>query len=440
MTCSSHSGPSRFSMRAVVSPRRAPISTTRRAPAASITGAMTSSQSGNIPELPSPRWPEGERLARTPGWWPGGGALWSSGHVVLTLGGTMGDTSSYLETALADPLVASTPDEALVRADELACGGRCLDAIEVLRDVRATDGNPELDRRLTALRHQAFRELPSDAGPLPALRAPAGSPAPAGTLAEITPAELTASAVRRAILGGGGLLVRGLLAEHVERLVAGIDAAFTARARAVSGEDGGSWYSPLRLGRDEARSLARHFVAGDNALLACDSPRLVNDILDLYERIGLRRVVTDYLHERPVLSANKCTLRHVRLESGTDWHQDGAFLGEGIRALNVWVALSDCGVDAPGLDLVPLRLDSVLPTGTGGAIFGWAVGPDVVDGLKDQAPVIRPALRAGDVMLFDELFLHRTAIDQSMTKRRYAIEAWFFAPSAYPAAQVPLVW
>jgi hypothetical protein len=68
------------------------------------------------------------------------------------------------------------------------------------------------------------------------------------------------------------------------------------------------------------------------------------------------------------------------------------------------------------------------------------VGPDVVDGLNDRAPVVRPAFRAGDVMLFDELFLHRTAIDPSMTKRRYAIEAWFFAPSAYPAGQVPLVW
>ena len=43
-------------------------------------------------------------------------------------------------------------------------------------------------------------------------------------------------------------------------------------------------------------------------------------------------------------------------------------------------------------------------------------------------------------MLFDELFLHRTAIDGSMSKRRYAVESWFFAPSAYPAGQVPLVW
>ena len=352
----------------------------------------------------------------------------------------MGDTSAYLETDVAGPLVASSPDDALDRADELASRGRCLDAIDVLRGIRAIDVDPDVDRRLTALRHQAFGELSTSIEPQPAPRYPATSPFPPGTLAEIEPAELTAAAVRHAVRGCGALLVRGLVAEHVERLVKGIDAAFAARTRAVSGGDGEAGYHPLRLGRAEAQSLGRHFVAGDNALLACDSPRFLNDLLDLYEQIGLRRVVTDYLHERPVLSANKCTLRHVRLESGTDWHQDGAFLGKGIKALNVWVALTDCGADAPGLDLVPLRLDDVLPTGTGGAIFDWAVGPDVVDGLQDRAPVVRPTFRAGDVMLFDELFLHRTAIDASMTKRRYAIEAWFFAPSAYPAGQVPLVW
>jgi hypothetical protein len=352
----------------------------------------------------------------------------------------MGDTSTYLEANVAGQPAASSPTETLARADELATDGRCLDAIDLLRRVRAADADPEVDRRLTALRHQAFRELPGPGEPQPDHQTATTTAAPVGTLAEVGPAELTASVVREAILGCGGLQVRGLLADHVERLVDGIDAAFAARERVGSGGDGGAWFHPLRLGRAEAQSLGRNFVAGDNALLACDSPRFLNDLLDLYEQIGLGRVATAYLGERPVLSANKCTLRHVRLESGTDWHQDGAFLGKGIKALNVWVALTDCGVDAPGLDLVPVRLDGVLPTGTGGAIFDWAVGPDVVEGLKDRAPVVRPAFRAGDVMLFDELFLHRTAIDPSMTERRYAIEAWFFAPSAYPAGQVPLVW
>jgi hypothetical protein len=351
----------------------------------------------------------------------------------------MGDTSASFETDVAGPLVASAADAALARADELAAAGRCLDAIDVLRGVRAEDVDPDVDRRLTALRHQAFRELAASDEPRPAPLTPAASPVPAGTLAEIEPAELTAAVVRQAIEGCGGLLVRGLLADHVDQLVHGIDTAFAARERG-RGEHAGAWYHPIWLEQAEAQSLGRNWVAGGSALLACDSPRVVNDVLDLYEQIGLRRVVNEYLQERPVLSANKCTLRHVPPESGTDWHQDGAFLGKGIKALNVWVALTDCGIDAPGLDLVPLRLDDVLPTGTGGAYFDWAVGPEVVAGLEDRAPVVRPTFHAGDVMLFDELFLHRTAVDEAMTERRYAIEAWFFAPSAYPSGQVPLVW
>ena len=58
----------------------------------------------------------------------------------------------------------------------------------------------------------------------------------AGTLAEVERDDLTAAAVRGAILDCGALLVRGLLAEHVERLVAGIDTAFAAKAKASDGE------------------------------------------------------------------------------------------------------------------------------------------------------------------------------------------------------------
>jgi hypothetical protein len=35
--------------------------------------------------------------------------------------------------------------------------------------------------------------------------------------------------------------------------------------------------------------------------------------------------------------------------------------------------------------------------------------------------------------------LHCTAIAPGMTKDRYAIEAWFFAPSCYPMNQLPLM-
>jgi hypothetical protein len=228
----------------------------------------------------------------------------------------------------------------------------------------------------------------------------------------------------------------------VAGFVAGIDKALAARAEGPSrtGHEDQSWFATLSLPAEQAASLGRHWVAGSGGVLAADSPRLLFQMLETYEEVGLRHVVTNYLGERPVLSANKCTMRKAPLTASTAWHQDGAFLGRGIRALNVWVALSDCGVDAPGLDLLPRRLDDVVEAGTGGAIFDWAVGPQIVDHLAAAAPVVCPVFQAGDAMLFDDLCLHRTAIDSTMTRPRYAIESWFFAPTSYPAGQVPLVW
>ena len=43
-------------------------------------------------------------------------------------------------------------------------------------------------------------------------------------------------------------------------------------------------------------------------------------------------------------------------------------------------------------------------------------------------------------LLFDDLCLHRTAVDSSMTQLRYAIESWFFSSSAYPVdTQTPIL-
>ena len=107
--------------------------------------------------------------------------------------------------------------------------------------------------------------------------------------------------------------------------------------------------------------------------------------------------------------------------------------------MNVWLALTDCGRDAPGMDVVPRRIDRVLETGTAGARFEWSVSPSKVGELLDGAEPLRPEFRAGDLLLFDQLFLHQTATDPAMTRDRYAVETWCFGPTGYPDKQVPLV-
>lgn len=339
----------------------------------------------------------------------------------------------------------NTSERALDRAELLVADGRVLEAVEVLQHANRAAADPAVERRLAQLRYAAFPHLEAHSA-FPSWPPPLADVSTDGPpcVPEITRAELDAWVVQRNILSHGSVCVRGLLGpEQVETFVSGIDQALAVRAGGLDSplakHEDQSCYAALPLPREEAQSLGRHWVAGSGGVLAADAPRLLFQLFETYDEIGVRTVVSDYLGERPVLSANKCTMRRVPLTSNTDWHQDGAFLGSGIRALNIWVALTDCGVDAPGMDLLPRRLDLV-ETGTGGAIFDWAVGPEVVERLAVEAPVVRPEFKAGDALLFDDLFLHRTAIEPTMTRERYAIESWFFAPTSYPSGQVPLVW
>lgn len=339
---------------------------------------------------------------------------------------------------------ASSTADLLAEADRLAADGRSLEAVDLLHAANVARRDPELEVRLAVLRHQAFGELDRTPG-FPEWPVPTAGidRTESPRIPVIAPSELDADAVRRAMAVHGSAHVPGLIdADTVRAFVEGIDHVLALRkemeGRPLDAHD--SWLVSLPLPPAQAGTLARKWVAGDGGALMCDSPRLLDLVFATYERVGLKRLLTDYLGERPVLSANKGTLRRARVEGKTDWHQDGNFLGRGLRALNVWITLTDCGVDAPTMDLVPKRFDTIVESGTGGAIFDWAVGPDVVAELAADAPPVRPVFKAGDCMLFDDLCLHRTALAPEFVNTRHALESWFFAASAYPAGQVPLVW
>ena len=105
----------------------------------------------------------------------------------------------------------------------------------------------------------------------------------------------------------------------------------------------------------------RGWVRASGGLWTADAPRMLFELMELVEDTGIGALIEAFLGERPALSANKCTLRRVPIDTNTNWHQDGAFLGREVRSLNLWLALSPCGVDAPGLDIVPQRFDRILP-------------------------------------------------------------------------------
>jgi hypothetical protein len=338
-------------------------------------------------------------------------------------------SASDLAEPPADLAAGMTTEELLSEIDELSRSNR------ERRD-------PKSEMRMVALRHAVgIRLLESSIGggeyPKPAFdRLPARN----GKLAGITPQQLTPEVLRAGILRDGCLLVRGMLdTEDAGRLIAQIHAAFNAREALQAGEsaDVGYYHEFVPDPRFIGEEGGRDWVAGGGGLWVADSPHLMFEMLDCFDRAGLTQVISDYLGERATISVQKCTLRKVDPDAGHGWHQDGAFMGD-VRALNVWLALSRCGDEAPGMDIVPKRLNHIVPTGTEGAMFDWSVAPQVAREAAGDVGIFRPIFEPGDVLLFDELFLHSTAADPSMKKSRMAIESWFFGASASPAEYAPL--
>jgi len=67
------------------------------------------------------------------------------------------------------------------------------------------------------------------------------------------------------------------------------------------------------------------------------------------------------------------------------------------------------------------------------------VSPQLVQEQFKATPPVRPLFEPGDAIFFDHFNLHRTAYGANITQKRYAIECWFFARSAYPEEQIPLI-
>jgi hypothetical protein len=335
------------------------------------------------------------------------------------------------------------PLEALARARQIEAEGRARDAIDLLMSTNARKRNPKVEHELVNMRHRAFSSVDRTPGfgrwPIDADEWDDDSKqAP-----EVDRDDLTADLLRRAIVHRGCLIVRDLLPpDRVELLRSDIDRALEAARVHMEGRstpETRQWWAPFKPSEGYSLGGGRQWIWEQGSVWAVDSPRSLFDLVSTFTELGLDQLIGEYLGEPPAMSVKKCTLRRVPADTGTNWHQDGAFLGDGIRTLNVWVALSPCGDDSPSLDVVPRRMERILETGTDGASFDWSVGEAVVDRVKGDVEIVRPRFAAGDAMLFDEMFLHRTGVSEGMTRDRYTIEAWFFAPSSYPEDQIPIV-
>jgi hypothetical protein len=328
-----------------------------------------------------------------------------------------------------------------LEADRLTAEGDFFGAIDLLSEANRAERDPQIERELRSVRHLAGIELLKNAPSSPIHPEPAAAMPTRGEQShcpEITPDELTPEILRASILEAGCLLVRGLMDEgKALELAADIDRSFEIRDELSEGESDPDGYYDEMEPESPFRIPERDWVEEGGGVLAADSPRMLYDMLDAFERANLRSVIEGYLGEKPAISAQKCTLRKALPEIAGGWHQDGRFMGES-RALNVWLTLSRCGDIAPSMDIVPRRLDELVAVGGEGAFLDFMNSQENVEKAAGEIGIVRPIFNPGDALLFDDLFMHQTGSDPSMPNPRYAIESWFFGPSSYPENYVPL--
>lgn len=323
--------------------------------------------------------------------------------------------------------------------------GVLLEEIDSLTAHCLSRDDPTAERQLVRLRHDlgialvAERsESEGDEMSPAARRMPPGTPDPFPDVVdrppEIASGEFSAEIVRGALLHHGCLLVHEFFgADHIERLRDDIDrvvddyGAWVERGHETVSP---SWYEPF-VSEQAPVPLAKRTMGGLlGTWFAADSPRGLLHLLDAFDDAGLPRVLDDYLEEPSCFALEKTALRRVPNTVPPAWHQDGFAFGADRALLNVWVALSDCGVDAPGLGVIPTRFQEIIPSRPG-ATIPWDLDPEEVLRIADGVPFVELTLRPGDALVFDEMLLHGTVVDPAMTKSRYCADAWFFPASDF---------
>jgi len=119
------------------------------------------------------------------------------------------------------------------------------------------------------------------------------------------------------------------------------------------------------------------------------------------------------------------------------WHQDGAlgfdFLAQGnaelesealLPTVTCWIALSLCGVDAPGLEFVSQPIEELL--------LPVELTDKKISGRFSEDSFWKPQMEAGDAIVFRGGTLHRTHVTKQMQANRTSVELLFVAKDNIP--------
>lgn len=255
-------------------------------------------------------------------------------------------------------------------------------------------------------------------------------------VAEIHVGNLTGASLKATIRERGAVIVRGLVPPlESAALVEVIDNVFDAILDERKCDGGVPRLCGAFKRRQVSEALFPKFdvYAEDlfvgSGIFAVQAPSATEHVLQLYQQLGVQRLLRAYFDDEPAVASKKMVLRRGNGISFPSWHQDGAFMAQGETYLNMWLSLSDCGANtgAAGLTMSPRRRTNLLRPLMPEAKRAYLSILLNHSAIEEERPV-SPAFGVGDALIFDGYMVHTTQFDfglNSWKSMRHAIETWF---------------
>jgi hypothetical protein len=258
---------------------------------------------------------------------------------------------------------------------------------------------------------------------------------------EIHISKLTPDLARTALATNGSMVIRGLIpgeaaGDYVERIDRVVD-GFQQAVKGKSVDEGYIAFRPpppdrARVG-DNRKYLAMEVISA----LTVDNPLLYERLVHHLKASGIFDIAAQIFGERPVAGIQKSSVRRMPAGQPAGWHQDLGAVGDSTKAIALWIPFTPCGRDAPGYEYVKRRFNGPVPQ-INESLMPWVVSNDTVNTLEGKPGVVTPEFAPGDAVMFDQYSVHRGASYPHMTKPRWSIDTWLFAPSTLPAHITPM--
>lgn len=116
-------------------------------------------------------------------------------------------------------------------------------------------------------------------------------------------------------------------------------------------------------------------------------------------------------------------------ETSVPFHQDLKAFSR--RCINTWVPLTHAGKSAPGLELLPVFVEGLLPargkSSSHYALHGLEIAVDDISAAFPGAAMWQPVMEPGDFLMFLGSTVHRTHLTADMRRTRRSLELRFLS-------------